>query len=192
MQLPYFTENDVLPVGDHSLTLDELRECHLVTGEGNPSKTWDAGWRLQLVKNLEVMVVQLWAVGVVNIFVNGSFCENKDHPHDIDGYFEVDRERMLKGSLETELNDIDPFRVWTWNRASRTWDPNSAKRQLPMWHRYRVELYPHFPGLLSGIRDRHGNELKFPSAFRRRRGDDLPKGIIKMVKTSVADGEENE
>lgn len=44
------------------------------------------------------------------------------------------------------------------------------KRQLPMWHHYRVELYPHY-GQGSGIRDPLGYELKFPSAFRlSRRG----------------------
>jgi hypothetical protein len=30
----------------------------------------------------------------------------------------------------------------------------------------QVELYPHYPGLLSGIRDQFGNNLPFPSAFR--------------------------
>jgi len=56
------------------------------------------------------------------------------------------------------------------------------KRQLPMWHRYRVELYPHVPGLGlgSGILDRWGNELEFPSAFRQSRRDGTPRGIIKI------------
>jgi len=49
-----------------------------------------------------------------------------------------------------------------------------------MWHKYRVELYPHVPGLMSGIRDQHGNELEFPSAFRQCRRDSEPKGIIKV------------
>ena len=46
-----------------------------------------------------------------------------------------------------------------------------------MWHRCRVELYPHV-GQLSGIRDKYGNELEFPSAFRlsRRNGERGPKG----------------
>ena len=54
-----------------------------------------------------------------------------------------------------------------------------AKRQLPMWHAYRVELYPHV-GQLSGIRDQHGNELEFPSAFRRSRRSGAPRGIVKI------------
>ncbi len=53
------------------------------------------------------------------------------------------------------------------------------KRQLPMWHQYRVELYPHI-GQLSGIQDRHGHELEFPAAFRQSRRDGRPKGIIRI------------
>lgn len=51
-----------------------------------------------------------------------------------------------------------------------------------MWHQYRVELYPHFPGLSSGIHDRQGNELEFPSAFRQSRRDGEPRGIIQIVR----------
>ncbi len=61
-----------------------------MTGEGNASTTWDRPWRARLVDNLEIMVLQLWQVGVTSIWIDGSFVENKDHPHDIDGYFEVD------------------------------------------------------------------------------------------------------
>jgi hypothetical protein len=49
-----------------------------------------------------------------------------------------------------------------------------------MWHTYRVELYPHVPGIGSGIRDRHGHELEFPAAFRQSRRDGKPKGIVKI------------
>ena len=48
-----------------------------------------------------------------------------------------------------------------------------------MWHAYRVELYAHF-GQLSGIRDKFGNELEFPSAFRLSRRNGLPRGIVKI------------
>jgi hypothetical protein len=51
-----------------------------------------------------------------------------------------------------------------------------------MWHQYRVEFYPHYPGLLSGIRDRYGNELEFPAAFRKSRTEERPKGIVQIVK----------
>lgn len=58
------------------------------------------------------------------------------------------------------------------------------KRQLPMWHVYRVELYPHF-GQLSGIRDRFGNELEFPAAFRLSRANGEPRGVVKLLKEEV-------
>jgi hypothetical protein len=47
---------------------------------------------------------------------------------------------------------------------------------------YRVELYPHVPGLGigCGIFDRQGNELEFPSAFRQCRRSGKPKGIVKL------------
>lgn len=89
---------------------------------------------------------------------------------------------LASGRLERDLNALDPYKVWTWHPASRRPDPNSAKRQLPMWHRYRVELYPHSPGLLSGIRDQFGNDLQFPSAFRLSRGAYRPKGIVRLVR----------
>ena len=69
-----------------------------------------------------------------------------------------------------------------------TWDPRSRqgyrgypKKQLPMWHRYRAELYPHVAGFLSGILDPRGHELEFPSAFRQSRRDGKPRGIIKLI-----------
>jgi hypothetical protein len=59
----------------------------LVWGPGGDrgSLTWDAPWRARLVENLAVLVRQLWRVGIQEIYVNGSFVEDKDHPNDIDG-----------------------------------------------------------------------------------------------------------
>ncbi len=76
---------------------------------------------------------------------------------------------------------LDPYKIWTWDRSSRIPAPNSPKKQLPMWHRYRVELYPHY-GQLSGITDKYGHELLFPSAFRQSRVEHRPKGIIQLIK----------
>src|SRR5438477_4717022 len=100
-------------------------------------------------------------VGIDQIFIDGSFVENKDHPNDLDGYFVCDLRYLASRQLQMDLNAIDPFKVWTWDRQQRIPDPNSAKRQLPMWHRYRVELYPHYQGALSGIVDEFGNNLQF-------------------------------
>jgi hypothetical protein len=75
----------MLPPGDYELTLDELRACSLVTGEGVGSSTWNSARRGALVENFAVLVGQLRTVGVREIFADGSFVEDKDHPNDIDG-----------------------------------------------------------------------------------------------------------
>ena len=141
---------------------------------------WDVPWRSHLVDNLEILVGQLWRVGITEIFIDGSFAEDKDHPNDIDGYFVCDLMRLAAGDLERELNLLDPHKIWTWDPAARRQHHGYPKKQLPMWHEYRVELYPHYNGMLSGIRDQYGHELEFPSAFRRSRRDGQPRGIIKI------------
>ncbi len=179
--LPTFNAEGVLPLGDYELTLEELQESFLVLGPDYPARyvSWDTAWRLQLVENAAGLVRQLWQVGVSEVFLDGSFVEEKDHPNDIDGYFTCDRDHFESGRLQQELNLIDPYKVWSWDPASRRKGAGTRKRQLPMWHQYRVELYPHC-GLPSGILDRYGNNLEFPAAFRLSR-QGIPKGIIKIV-----------
>lgn len=111
-----------------------------------------------------------------------AFAEDKDHPNDIDGYFACSLDALKSGELARRLNLLDPFKVWTWDPATRKPYRGYPKKQLPMWHRYRVELYPHVPGLGigSGIRDKFGHELEFPSAFRQSRRDGRPRGIVKI------------
>ena len=181
MDLPLFTEEGLLPPGDYELSLEELRASGLVLGPGEPRDCphWDAIWRAKLVENLAVLVGQLWQVGITQIFVDGSFAEDKDHPNDIGGYFVCDLKQLASGDLQRELNLLDPHKVWTWDPASRRPYHGYPKKQLPMWHQYRVELYPHC-GLPSGIKDAHGNALEFPSAFRQSRRDGKPRGIIKI------------
>jgi hypothetical protein len=161
------------------MTVAELRTSALVTGHGSASSEWDAAWRGQLVDQLEVLVNQLWTVGITEIFVDGSFVEDKDHPNDIDGYFVTDLRELASGRLASQLNLLDPHKIWTWDPATRRPYRGYPKKQLPMWHQYRVELYPHY-GQPSGICDAHGNELEFPSAFRLSRRDGRPRGIVKM------------
>jgi hypothetical protein len=138
----------------------------LVRGPQGASATWDTAWRAVLVDNLAILVAQRWQVGIGTIFIDGSFVEDKDHPNDIDGYFECDLMRLATGELQRKLNLLDPYKVWTWDPAARRPFRGDPKRQLPMWHTYRVELYPHV-GQLSGIRDQHDHELEFPAAFRQ-------------------------
>ena len=182
-ELPNFTTDGVLPPGDYALSLEQLAESILVLGPGPPRDhlVWDATWRLVLVANLRVMIEQLRKVGVDEIFIDGSFVEDKDHPNDIDGYFACDPMHFAIGRLEQELNLIDPAKCWTWDHKSRRAYRGYPKLQLPMWHACRVELYPHFSGRLAGT-DGHGNALEFPAWFRQRRADGRAKGIIQITK----------
>lgn len=179
--VPLFTNEGLLPVGDYELTLVALRKSGLVhrVNDAQQYPHWDSAWREKLVDNLSVLVGQLMQVGVTEIFVDGSFVEDKDHPNDIDGYFECELRRLASGELQRELNLLDPYKIWTWDSASRRPSPGFAKRQLPMWHRYRVELYPHY-GQPCGICDAYGNELEFPSAFRLSRRGRQPRGVVKI------------
>ena len=187
--IPPFNSDGLLPPGEFDVTFDELRQSILITGPQAQAQAqaqaaprcWDSAWRAHLVRNLEVLTRQLWQVGVTAVFADGSFVEEKDHPNDIDGYFECELARLKSGQLARDLNRLDPGGIWTWDPASRRSCRGSPKRQLPMWHKYRIELYPHVPGLLSGICDKWGNESEFPSAFRRSRRDGKPRGILKLL-----------
>ncbi len=175
-----FDHRGLLPAGDYPLTFRELRASVLVVGPpGYPN--WDCAWRTTLVDNLEVLVNQLWTIGITDIYINGSFVEMKTHPNDIDGYFVTDLKRFATGDLERELNSLEPNKIWTWHPASRRPCVGFTKRQLPMWHKYRVELYPHF-NQSSGIVDQYGIEMQFPAAFRVERYTHEQKGIVKILK----------
>src|SRR5580658_8153494 len=182
--IPSFQPNGLLPPGDYEVSFEELRRSILADGPSgsDDASSWDGDWRKRLVDKLEILSNQLWQVGVREIYADGSFTEDKDHPNDIDGYFVCGLRELASGELARRLNLLDPGKVWTWDPLSRRPYRGYPKKQLPMWHRYRVELYPHVPGLGlgSGIRDKHGNELEFPSAFRQSRRDGTPRGIVKV------------
>lgn len=86
MSLPEFTEEGGLPPGDYELAIPEIRESMLVVGpRGNPEhKHWDRQWRGTLVDMLQILVGQLVTVGVTDVFIDGSFVEDKNHPNEID------------------------------------------------------------------------------------------------------------
>jgi len=183
-EIPAFDADGLLSPADYELSFDELRNSILVAGPNDAPahSSWDGQWRRQLVNNLETLTRQLWQVGIREVFADGSFVEDKDHPNDIDGYFVCDLRELATGELARRLNLLDPAKIWTWDPASRRPYRGYPKRQLPMWHQYRVELYPHVPGLGmgSGIRDKYGNELEFPAAFRQCRRNGKPRGIVKI------------
>jgi hypothetical protein len=182
MRLPdRFDTRGLLPPGDYEVTFDELRKSLLVNGPRGTARHWNKAWRAKLVDNAEILVDQLWAVGISDVFLDGSFVEDKPHPNDIDGYFVCSPFVIADGSLVRSLNALDPKTSWTWDPRFRSKFKGYAKAQLPMWHAYRVEMYPHYSLGSSGIRDRFGNELSFPAAFRTQRGTDEPKGIVKIT-----------
>lgn len=180
-----FTSDGLLPPGDFEMSIEQVRNSFIVQGgSGSRFKGWDRSWRTKLVNNLEMLCGQLWKCGIDDVYVNGSFVEEKSHPNDIDGYFLCEKGRLASGELQRELNLLDPFKIWTWDPRSRRPYRGYPKKQLPMWHEYRVELYPHYSGMLCGIRDQHGNEMEFPAAFRKTRQDDQQKGIVRIRRES--------
>ncbi len=119
-------------MGDYEVTLAELRTSILVQGPRDRIKypSWEASWRLWLVDHLEMMVNQLWSVGVSEIYIDGSFVEDKDHPNDIDGYFVCDVVEIASGRLVRALNGLAPQKVWTWDPALRRAYPGYPKNNF--------------------------------------------------------------
>ena len=180
MSLPPFTSNGLLPPGDYPLTLDELRGSYLVTGEGLSVPGWDRVWRAHLVENLEPFVRQLWQVGVERIVVNGSFVTSKPKPGDIDAYFEC---TLGTYSLTlVRLMQLEP--PLPWDLAHRPIYRRSGEPKPVMWHRYRVEVFPHFSDYPNptGIFDEHGQELELGELFRREKFSLRAKGVVQIVR----------
>jgi len=173
-----FNKYGLLPPGDYSMTFFTLRNSVVVCGPPRPGGAWDQNWRSQLVSNLEILVTHLWSVGITEIYIDGSFVEDKAHPGDIDGYFECDEMTFLK--IKKDLLGMDS--CWSWRRYRSKSGIGSVVSKTPMWHRYKVELYPHY-GQFCGIRDEFGHVMKFPAAFRKTRYHPVKeKGIIKIIK----------
>jgi len=162
------------------LTIARLRSSYLVTGEDVDISGWDSAWRAELVDNLDPFVRQLHQVGVERIFVNGSFVTSKPRPEDIDGYWECEVGQfghILRGLLEAEPS-------LPWDLTQRPIDHRSGLGKPVMWHRYRVELFPHFTDhpVPTGVSDEHGDNLFFPALFRRDKATARPKGVIQIIR----------
>ncbi len=179
-----FNKYGLLPPNDYELTLGELKRSLLVKGPVNKSPAWDSAWRLTLVNNLEILVKQLWKVGITNIFINGSFAEDKDHPNDIDGYFDCNIMELCKRQ-QRELNLLDPHKTWIW--SSRISDPITGLKKIPMWHFYKVEFFPNYNQLVDMV-DKFGNPHTFPSAYRRSHRLKRQNGIVKMNYPAASSG----
>jgi hypothetical protein len=171
-----FSHDGVLPQ-DYAVTFDEIRHSLLVDGPLDKAPNWDTAWRSLLLGNLEILVRQLWSVGVGAIHVDGSFVENIAHPGDIDGCFECSFDDWNSGSLERRLNAIAPKPVWDWTEEGKK--VVLGQRRLPMWWSYRVELFPYSLSIPSGIVTEDGL-IPFPDAFRLRKQVAGKKGILQL------------
>ena len=111
--IPPFDADGLLPPNDYEVTFDELRQSILVLGPDprEEGSSWDLRWRRKLVDNLEVLTRQLWQSGIRDVFADGSFAEDKDHPNDIDGYFVCSLPDLASGELVRKLNLLDPFKL---------------------------------------------------------------------------------
>lgn len=168
-----FVDGSLSP-GDYELSLAQLKQSILV--EGLPGlEPWDRPWRASLVDELSYLVKHLWQVGIADIYVDGSFVSDKAHPGDIDGYFHC--EPIAMPEVTERLNQLHPDRIWTWEAASRTPDDHGDLK-LPMWHRHRVELWPH-PAASGGRDPSTGKRMMFPDFFRKDRAGNS-RGIIKI------------
>ena len=125
------------------------------------------------------MAGHLWQVGIQDIYIDGSFVEDKASPNDIDGYFVCGVTQFIHGSLRQDLARLDT--IWTWEDNTRTKAPNTTKPQLPMWHKYRVELYPEL-GNPANIVGPNGANLPISAGFRQQRWTFAEKGIIHLVR----------
>ena len=164
-----FNEFGLLPEGDFVLTISQLKDSILVHGEDDNQDEWDQIRRKYLVDNLEILVKELWKVGIEKIFIDGSFVENKSSPGDIDGYFECDVMEYVTDRLKHNLNLLNEHNIWTWSKEDKILDVKTGKSKLPMWHFYNVELFPYFNGA-----------YPFPEFFRKTRSG-RSKGIIELV-----------
>ncbi len=163
--LPDFDSEGFLPPGDYVLTFDQLVNSILVNGPPGCTN-WDRIWRSRLISNLRILAEQLAQVGIQELYIGGSFVTAKDHPNDIDGYFECEEDIILSGELIQRLNLLDPHKVWTWDDHRRWRHPGKGKK-LPMWHQYRVELFPHYGQVTTGFHDHLGVDVDYPELFRR-------------------------
>ena len=178
--LPPFTSEGLLPPGNYDLTFEQLKNSALVAGLKEEYPNWDSKWRMRLVNSLEILVGQLWQVGIPDpICIGGSFVEDRYHPNDIDGYFYCcDQREFLTGELQRKLNELDPLKAWDWNPKSRTSDAR-GKRQYPLWHKYSVDLFPNF-GQPTGVFNLAGEPMDFYSLMRWSDRVKCNRGVIQL------------
>lgn len=151
MPIPSFEpETGYLPTGLYDATLDEVRE-----------RLGFSPKRLNLISNLAWAAQELWAAGVDDLRIDGSFVTEKPVPGDIDGFW------VWHDGIDFER--IPPIlRDW-----SRIPDPISGKPKYPMWYRLGIELLVH-PVMMGTA------TIDLPTFFSHSR-DAVPRGYVRVI-----------
>lgn len=77
-----FLKNGLLPAGDHEVSLAQLEQL-IRQGPGGGG-SWDTAWRLHLLDEFKQRYEQLMAVGITEVYIDGSYATDKYHPNDMD------------------------------------------------------------------------------------------------------------
>ncbi len=172
-----FLKNGLLPPGDHEISLAEL-EQFIRQGPGGGG-CWDTAWRLQLLEEFKQRYAQLAAVGITEVYIDGSYATDKYHPNDLDAYFVVPRQ-LWRTSAEAALKEIDP-EFWRFETVS---DP-SGKRGYPMAFLRHIEMFPVYQEHTPAWAD--FPEMIDPKIgfFRTDKWSHRAKGIIKITEVSA-------
>jgi len=151
--IPAFdSSTGALPPGNHQATLDQIAERLGFT----PRRRW-------LLEGLSAAVKAFWAVGIQEIYLDGSFCTEKPDPGDVDGYWVEPDDGVY--------DRIDPY----WIDFGLILIPQVRKWKWRMWADHGVEFFIH-PVMQASP------EMGFPEFFRQDR-DGQPRGVIQVVKT---------
>ncbi|NMC28380.1 MAG: hypothetical protein GYA42_09600 [Syntrophomonadaceae bacterium] len=129
-----FAKSGLLPPGDHAISLEEL-ENFIGRGPGG-GQSWDTSWRLQLLQEFKKRYQQLQAVGINEVYIDGSYATDKFHPNDMDVYFVVPR-NIWRSGAEQALKDMDP-EFWRFEPELGV----DGKLGYPMAFRHHIEMYP--------------------------------------------------
>jgi hypothetical protein len=154
------------------LTLEQLSQSMLVLGPQPARPDWDTVGRLRLVSNLGIVVGQLRQVGITDIFIAGSFVQDKPNPDDIDGYYVINP--LAYAAQHQRLMQINPLIPLV--PVQSTWEYIASKgKARPLLCRdYRIELFSELNIIVPGT---PGSWSHF---FRHTR-DGRPKGIVRII-----------
>jgi hypothetical protein len=151
MPIPAFDqETGYLPAGLHRASLAEIRQVLGFTVR-----------RMELIAGLEWAAGRLFAAGVRDLRIDGSFVTAKPFPGDIDGFW-VAEVGVRYDAIPPILMDFSLVR-----------DPGGREPKFPMWFAMGVELFVH-PQM------RGDAQHDLPHFFSHSR-DGVPRGYVQVV-----------